>query len=404
MPFFTCNSSNRSQSKTLKPVQALNNPGAITMDMNKQEMNRKKFIKNICLACGAGLVYLAGGAWLLKACAPEKDPALEPAAEPKKPFGEWQPAYAKLEAEGKLAGRIDKAYSIFEDCELCPRQCAENRSRGETGFCRTTDKAVVYTRGPHFGEELPLVGTGGSGTIFFSNCNLRCVFCQNYPIAHLGRGQEVSDETIAEMMLHLQQTGCHNINVVTPTHVMPNILNATRIAHKQGLNLPLCYNTSGYERKEIIELLDGIIDIYLPDMKFMDNHYAEKFNLAEAYDYPEKAREALIEMNRQVGTLQTDERGIAKRGLMIRHLVMPNRVSNPREFAFWVAENLPKDTYVNIMSQYRVEFEAFEYDKIARAITSEEFVEAIEWAKEAGLTNLDQRSLANYEIHLNRIG
>ena len=365
------------------------------------EMNRKNFLKNICYVGGAGLLYLAGGSWLLKACTPLDK--TQPTQKEEVEFDSFKPGYAKLEEEGKLANRIDQAYRIFEDCELCPRRCGENRSRGETGFCRTTDKAVVYTRQPHFGEELPLVGTGGSGTIFFSNCNLRCVFCQNYPIAHYGRGQEVSDEKLAEMMLDLQNKGCHNINLVTPTHIMPSILNATRIAYKNGLHLPLCYNTSGYERKEIIELLDGVVDIYLPDLKFMDGEQSEKYNLAEAYDYPEMAKEAIIEMNRQVGTLDTRQRGLAKRGLMIRHLVMPNRVSNPRDFARWVAENLPKDTYVNIMAQYRVEFEAFEYDKIARAITSEEFVEAIEWAKEAGLTNLDERSLTNYEIHLDRV-
>ncbi len=347
------------------------------------------------------MLYLAGGAWLLKACSPVEE--TRPAENDKTELKEWLPGYARLEEEGKLSEKIEKAYSLFEDCALCPRRCGENRARGETGFCRTTDKAVVYSRQPHFGEELPLVGTGGSGTIFFSNCNLRCVFCQNYPIAHHGRGREVSDQEIAEMMLDLQYNGCHNINLVTPTHIMPNILNATRIAYKNGLYLPLCYNTSGYERKQIIELLDGVVDIYLPDLKFMDGKQSEKYNLAEAYDYPEKAKEAILEMNRQVGVLETDERGIARKGLMIRHLVMPNRVSNPREFAYWVAENLPKDTYVNIMSQYRVAFEAFEYDKIARAITSEEFIEAIEWAKEAGLTNLDERSLGRYEIHLQNI-
>ncbi len=365
-------------------------------------MTRDKFIKNICFAGGAGLLALAGGSWLLRACTTEEDPVVTPIDKPEEEFKLWQPAYARLEADGKFAERIARAYSIFEECELCPRRCGKNRSREEKGFCQTTNTAVVYSRQAHFGEELPLVGTNGSGTIFFSNCNLRCVFCQNYSIAHKGRGSKVSDEQIAEMMLDLQRNGCHNINLVTPTHIMPNILNATRIAHKNGLNLPLCYNTSGYERKEIIELLDGIVDIYLPDMKFMDNDKAEKYNLAEAYDYPEMAKEALIEMNRQVGTLITDERGVAKRGLMIRHLVMPNRVSNPREFAYWVAENLPKDTYVNIMSQYRVYFKAFDYEEIARAITSEEFVEAIDWAREAGLTNLDERSLGRYEIHLQR--
>jgi len=225
------------------------------------------------------------------------------------------------------------------------------------------------------------------------------VFCQNWPIAHEGWGHEVSDEDLAGMMLDLQQIGCHNINLVTPTHVMPNIVSATRIALKKGLRLPLCYNTSGYERVENIKILDGIVDIYLPDLKFMDGAEAARYNFAAASDYPEMAQESIIEMHRQVGDLVTDERGIALRGLMVRHLVMPNRVAGTREFVNWVAENLSPDTYVNIMSQYRVEHRAFEYERIARAITPEEFVEAMEWAREAGLANLDERSVAHLEIY-----
>ncbi len=341
---------------------------------------------------------MTGGAWLIKGCtqAEESKTALESVPR-------WQPAYARLEAEGLLEARIARAYEIMEKCELCPRRCGVNRRSGEKGFCRAPEKAMVYSHSPHFGEELPLVGQGGSGTIFFSNCNLRCVFCQNWPIAHQGWGREVSDEQLAEMMLDLQQNGCHNINLVTPTHVMPNILSATRIALKNGLRLPLCYNTSGYERVEIIRLLDGIVDIYLPDLKFMDGTEAERYNLAAAADYPALAQEGIIEMHRQVGDLVTDEGGIALRGLMVRHMVMPNRVAGTREFVWWVAENLSRDTYINIMAQYRVEFKAFEYEKIARAITSEEFVEAMEWAKQAGLTNLDLRSLAQLEIHRRRI-
>ncbi len=351
--------------------------------------------KNLLLAAAAGLLYLAGGSWLLKACTYEQPP------EHDMPSG--QPAYISLENEGKLAGRIKEAYGVSEDCELCPRLCRVNRRKGQRGFCNAPERAMVYSHQPHFGEEKPLVGRNGSGTIFFSNCNLRCVFCQNYPIAHEGQGREVSDEELAGMMLHLQQIGCHNINLVTPTHVMPNILNAARIAYKKGLNLPLCYNTSGYERVEMIKLLDGIMDIYLPDMKFMDGVKAERFNLAKTADYPRRAKESLLEMHRQTGDLITDSRGIAIRGLMIRHLVMPNRVSGPREFVSWVADNLSTATYVNIMSQYRVEFLAFDYEEIARAITYEEYVEAMEWAKEAGLTNLDERSLSQLEIYRRRL-
>lgn len=307
-----------------------------------------------------------------------------------------------LEEEGEFAGRIEQAYAIFEKCELCPRRCGVNRTKSETGVCRATDRLVVYSHMPHFGEEIPLVGNSGSGTIFFSNCNLRCVFCQNWPIAHEGRGSETSDEKLAEMMLELQRTGCRNINLVTPTHVMPNILNATRIAMKQGLEIPLVYNTGGYELVENIRFLDGIVDIYLPDLKFMDGEKAAKY-AGGAEDYPEMAQNAIKEMHRQVGDLVTDSRDNARRGLMIRHLVMPNRVAGTREFVNWVAKTLSRHTYVNIMAQYRVEHEAYEYEEIARSITDKEFVEAIEWAKEAGLENLDKRSLSRYEVSKKRM-
>ncbi|MFC1983339.1 radical SAM protein [Chloroflexota bacterium] len=344
-------------------------------------MTRRNFIKTMCLA---------GVALLLKGCTRVDEPSrdLEP----------WQPAYAKLEAEGRLAKRIEQAYGILEKCELCPNRCGANRRKGQRGFCRAPEKAMVYSYHPHFGEELPLVGQGGSGTIFFSNCNLRCVFCQNWPIAHEGLGHEVSDEELADMMLDLQGIGCHNINLVTPTHVMPNIVNATRIALKKGLQLPLCYNTSGYEFAKNIKLLDDIVDIYLPDLKFMDDAEASRYNYATASDYPEMAQKSIIEMHRQVGDLVTDESGIALRGLMVRHLVMPNQVAGTRKFVKWVAENLSTGTYVNIMAQYRVEHRAFEYERIARGITAEEFVAAMEWAIEAGLTNLDERSVAHLEI------
>ena len=344
-------------------------------------LTRRRFVKAMCLA---------GGAILSKACA-----QTEPVS--------WEPAYAKLEARGRFKRRIEQAYAILEKCELCPRRCGVNRLQGQRGFCRSADKALVYSYSPHFGEESPLVGRGGSGTIFFSQCNLRCVFCQNWPIAHEGRGREITDEELASMMLSLQGKGCYNINVVTPTHFMPHILNATRIALQKGLHVPLCYNTSGYERPQIIKLLDGIVDIYLPDLKFMDGAEASRYNLAAAYDYPEMAQVSIVEMHRQVGDLVTDERGNALRGVMVRHLVMPNRIAGTQEFVTWVAKNLSKNTYVNIMSQYRVEHKAFEYEPIARAITSEEYVEAMEWAIEAGLTNLDSRSLSQLDIHRRRV-
>ena len=311
---------------------------------------------------------------------------------------QWYPAYGKLEEEGRLLERVEQAYSMFEQCELCPRQCGANRKDGELGLCRAPARVLVYVAQPHFGEEISLVGQHGSGTIFFSNCNLRCVFCQNWPIAHEGHGREYNDERLAEMMLYLQKIGCHNINLVTPTHVMPNIVSATRIAFKNGLHIPLVYNTSGYERVEILKILDGIVDIYLPDMKYMDSGKAAKYS-AGASDYPEVSKKAILEMNRQVGQHVVDHRGIALRGLMIRHLVMPNKVAGTEKFVGWVAETLPKSTYVNIMHQYKVEYKAYEYPEIWRAITAREYLEAMDLAVEYGLTNLDPRSVAVYEIY-----
>ena len=311
----------------------------------------------------------------------------------------WYPAYVKLEKEGKFAERVAQAYSIFEKCRLCPRECGANRLDGEKGFCRAPLKVMVYTAQPHFGEELSLVGQHGSGTIFFSNCNLRCVFCQNWPISIRGEGKEIEDEDLAKMMMFLQEIGCHNINLVTPTHVMPNILNATRIALKKGLRIPLVYNTSGYERVEILKMLDGIVDIYLPDVKYMDGDMAAKYS-SDARDYPEVATAAVFEMNRQVGVHQADKHGVARKGLMIRHLVMPNRIAGTKKFLRWVAENLPQTTYINIMSQYHVDYRAFEYPEIARGITVQEFLEAMDWAEEYGLKILDPRSLRVREFYI----
>jgi len=311
----------------------------------------------------------------------------------RKSDSDWTAAYALPENRGKLTRSLEQAYAIFEECRLCPRECGVNRLEGETGFCRATSQLTVYSAHPHLGEEDSLVGRNGSGTIFFSNCNLRCVFCQNWPISHEGRGRAITDADLAGLMISLQEIGCHNINLVTPTHVLPNILKAVSIAWKKGLRIPLVYNTSGYERVEMLKLLEGVVDIYLPDMKFMDAAEAEVY-LAGAADYPEVAKKALLEMHRQVGLHRTDAAGVAVRGLMIRHLVMPNRVSGTEKFVRWVAANLPGSTYVNIMHQYHVDYKAFEYPKIGRSITAAEYIEAIGWAEQYGLTNLDPKSLA----------
>ena len=311
----------------------------------------------------------------------------------KKAIFQWTPGYAILEDQGKLINKVEQARAIFEECRLCPRECGINRMAGEKGFCRATSRLMVYSAHPHFGEEVSLVGKNGSGTIFFSNCNLRCVFCQNWPISHEGLGEEIGNNDLAGLMLYMQKIGCHNINLVTPTHVMPNILDATRIAHRKGLRIPLVYNTSGYERDEILKLLDGVVDIYLPDMKFMDAQEADIY-MAGASDYPEMGKKALLAMHRQVGLHTTDEDGIAVRGVMIRHLVMPNQVAGTEKFVRWVAANLPKSTYVNIMHQYHVDYMAYEYPKIQRGINAEEYIEAMGWAEQYGLTNLDPKSVA----------
>jgi len=297
------------------------------------------------------------------------------------------PSYLELEEKGVLSQRVKQLYSIYENCHLCPRDCRVNRSKGEIGKCNATSKVKVSDAFPHFGEEPPLVGKRGSGTIFFSNCGLRCVFCQNYKISIEGEGVEISDERLADLMTKLQKVGCHNINLVTPTHYVPSIVNALRMAIKNGLHIPLVYNTSGYDKLETLQLLDGIIDIYLPDCKYMDPEYAAKYS-SEAYSYPYYAQIALKEMHRQVGILQTNQKGIAVRGLMIRHLIMPNEIAGTKKFLEFVSENFPQNTYLNLMAQYRPEYKAFDFPEISRRLKRSEYQEAVRLAKKYGLTRL----------------
>ena len=279
----------------------------------------------------------------------------------------------------------------MEKCQLCPRICAVNRHKGETGFCGAPGvRLFVSSFHAHFGEERPLVGRGGSGTIFFTHCGLRCAFCQNWDISHLGRGSASSIDGLAEMMLHLQARGAHNINLVTPTHYLAHILKALDIAAAAGLRLPIVYNTSGWERLEILRILDGIVDIYLPDFKYWDSQMSAKYS-SGAESYPEVTREAILEMQRQVGAAKPAKDGIVYRGLMIRVLVMPDSVSGSEEVIEWIAENLPKDTYVNIMAQYSPQYKAYDYPEISRRLTAEEYKRVVNRAKESGLTNLDFR-------------
>jgi putative pyruvate formate lyase activating enzyme len=261
-----------------------------------------------------------------------------------------------------------------------------DRTRGEKGFCGAGDRPFVASWGPHFGEEAPLVGRRGSGTIFFSGCNLGCVFCQNWSISHGGEGAEISLEKLAGIMLELQGAGCHNINLVTPSHQMPMILEALLIAIRQGLNLPLVYNCGGYEPVDVIRILDGVVDIYMPDLKYADSESAEK--CSGAADYPRVARAAIREMHRQVGDLAMDEEGTALRGLLVRHLVLPGGLAGTGEVVRFIAGEISRNTYLNIMDQYHPCYHAFEHPPLDRRLSGEEFQEAVRMAREAGLTRL----------------
>ena len=300
---------------------------------------------------------------------------------------QFEPAYLKLHRSGALKERIEKAWALLESCTLCPRNCRVDRLAGERGFCRTGRLPIVSSWGPHFGEERPLVGRGGSGTIFFTYCNLGCVFCQNYDISHLGSGEEISTRRLGEAMLELQQMGCHNINFVTPTHFVPQILDALPLAIEAGLSLPLVYNSGGYDSVETLRLLDGIFDIYMPDFKYSDRKVSARFS--NAPDYPEAAKAALREMHRQVGELQLDERGIARRGLLIRHLVLPEDLAGTKEAMQFIAQQISPQTYVNVMEQYRPCHQASEHPPLDRPITGREFREAVEMALQEGLNRLE---------------
>jgi putative pyruvate formate lyase activating enzyme len=309
-----------------------------------------------------------------------------------------EPAYLKCHREGKLTERVEKALSLMESCRLCPRGCGVNRLQEERGFCETGRKARVASYNAHFGEEAPLVGRHGSGTIFLSSCNLLCSFCQNYEISHLKEGVELEPQQMAAMMLHLAEAGCHNINFVTPTHVIPQILEALVHAVEGGLRIPLVYNSSGYDRRETLELLEGIFDIYMPDFKFWDARWSERY--CQASDYREVAAEAIREMHRQVGDLVMDDDGVALRGLLVRHLVMPNKVANTEKVVAFLAEEISPNTYVNIMDQYRPCAVAQKDEFINRRLTAGEFRDATDAARKAGLKRLDPRERMRFILRL----
>jgi len=289
-------------------------------------------------------------------------------------------------SETELQKRVEAAYRLLESCRVCPRECGVNRLKNDKlGFCRSGLNPVISSVSPHHGEEPPLSGTKGSGTIFLTNCNLRCAYCQNYPISQLGNGTERTPGELACQMIWLQEQGCHNLNLVTPTHFMPQILKALGVARERGFNLPVVYNTSGYESLEALRLLDGIVDIYLPDMRYSDDSVARTYSAAP--HYPEINRAAVKEMFRQVGNLVLDEDGIATRGLIVRHLVLPNGLSGTREVMKFLAEEISKDVYISLMSQYFPAYKAHEFSKLSRRITSEEYEEAYHIMQKYGLEN-----------------
>lgn len=296
-------------------------------------------------------------------------------------------AYIELFDSGELAKRVEIAAAILHKCQLCPHKCNVDRINGERGQCHTPKLAAVSSYGPHFGEEAPLVGTKGSGTIFFTNCNLSCIYCQNYSISQLGEGTYVNKHEIAEMMLSLQTMGCHNINLVSPSHVVPQILEALQVAVEDGLHLPLVYNTGGYDSLKTLRILDGIVDIYMPDMKYADQTTAER--LSNARNYPIINHIAVKEMYRQVGTLKINEEGIATRGLLVRHLLLPHNLAGTRETIKYIAKEISADSYLNIMAQYRPCYKAYEIPELRRSLSMAEFRAAIEIAHEEGMKHID---------------
>ena len=298
------------------------------------------------------------------------------------------PSYLALLESGELAARRDRALAMLESCSLCPRACGVNRLEDEKGVCRIARRAIVSSAHPHFGEEAPLVGTAGSGTIFFSGCNLKCLFCQNYEISHLLAGDETSANRLAFLMLRIQEMGCHNLNLVTPTHVLPQILEALELAAKGGLRIPIVYNTGGYDSIEAVRLLDGVVDIYMPDVKYLSPEAAAKYS--GAVDYPKVIRGVIREMHRQVGDLEISSDGIAARGLLVRHLVMPGMLEDTERIVAFLAGDISRDTYINVMAQYRPEYLASGHPPLDRPLSRDDWREAIRLARAAGLRRIDE--------------
>ncbi|HZK44500.1 MAG TPA: radical SAM protein [Syntrophomonadaceae bacterium] len=294
-----------------------------------------------------------------------------------------KPSYIKLLEKGDLLKKVKEAQKHITNCNLCPHECGVNRQE-EVGICQGNHRAIVASYGSHLGEEKVLVGYEGSGTIFFGYCNLSCVFCQNYEISSYGAGDIVSNEKLADIMLSLQNHyGCHNVNLVTPTHYVPNILEAIYLAAQKGLKLPIVYNTGGYESVDTLKILEGVIDIYMPDFKYSFTESGKRYS--KVSDYPKRAKEALREMDRQVGGLKTDNRGIAYKGLLIRHLMLPGGLAETKEVLEFIKEELSSDVLVNLMNQYTPNYKAFEYKEIANRLNFMEYKQAYKYGGKLGL-------------------
>ena len=292
------------------------------------------------------------------------------------------PLYLEL-SEKDWEKKLRKAWTLLSECRCCPRRCLVNRIKGETGFCGAGSEVMVASADAHFGEEPPISGWRGSGTIFFTYCPMRCIYCQNYPFSQLGQGRSKSVEALASIMTALQQKGCHNINLVTPAHFIPQILRALRKAVLKGLSIPIVYNTSSFESPEILSLLDGIVDVYLADMRYHDPEKSARYSGTD--QYPQISKSAVKEMYRQVGCLVIDESGIARRGLMIRHLVLPNRIAGSKGIFSFIANQLSPSIPISLMSQYYPAYRASDYPELNHRITGREYQEALDWLEESGL-------------------
>ena len=301
----------------------------------------------------------------------------------------FEPAYLELLSSGELRERVAQAYEHLSVCDVCAWNCDVDRRAGQVGVCRTGERARVSSYGPHLGEEDPLRGWRGSGTVFLSRCNLKCQFCQNHDISQTDAGYEVEPEQLASIMLELQTQGCHNINFVSPSHVVPQILAAVLIAAEAGLRLPLVYNTGGYDSLVMLNLLDGVVDVYMPDMKYADAEIARRYS--KIPNYPQVNQTAVREMHRQVGDLQVNGMGLALRGLLVRHLVLPENLAGTDQIVQFLATEISPNTYLNLMDQYRPAFKAHHFPELNRSVTRQEYGAALKMAQDAGLTQLDER-------------